>query len=233
MAVLLWYFPSGGPGTDFARWFAEAGIGDVIQPDDEGPSIVQSQVLSGPDGGQGRICFWRPKGEQERPIVINREIQTWYEAPPRGDLPRGRFWLGYWKDAPIRPSDLLRRRPLDGQTIRLGKHDWIVPTARTLPKVFRYGEQGERLWPYEFQQHIEFVEAARELTLQLIADTKPDGFTYKLDPHLEFTERALQMNYRVTLEVLDLMGAIREEDVWRTAHAACGAPQSAADVKKN
>jgi len=233
MATLLWYFPNGGPGMDFARWFAEAGIGDVIVPGDEGPSVVQTQVLSGPDGGQGRLCFWRPKGGSERQVVVNSEKQTWYEAPPRDGLPRGRFWLGVWNDETLQPADLLRRRPLDGELVRLGKFEWIVPTARTLPKVFRFGDNGERIWPYEYPEHVAYVDAARAMVLQLIADTKPDGFTYQLDPHLEFTERALRLNYRVTLEVLHLMGAIREEDVWRTAHAASGAPQSAADVKKN
>lgn len=239
MASLWWYFPNAGVANKPRDWFAAAGaaealrFGDDDPEQDAEPGYLEQRILAGPDGGQGRIAFWDdPRPTRARPFCINLDKQTWYQAPKKGELPAGRFWLGHWKDQPIEPQDLLRRRPCEGTPAALGRHRWIVPLARALPRVMSFNEEGDPVWQFEYEQHIAYHDEARRLADELRQDSTDGVLRYDEMEHLRFAVRALQMNYRVTIEVLDLMRAVRKEDLWQAVWHAAGLPLHDRDVKK-
>lgn len=221
MALLLFYFPGVGTQNDPAAWFRNAGLGDLIAEGDATPQFVQDEV-SGPDKRLGRLAFWDEQVANPQPRIpqIDLERQTWYEAPKRGELPAGRVWIGWYSDQPVTPADLLRKKPLQGREVELGPYTWLVPTARALPTVFSFDRDGQPVWNCVNTRHVQYAERARELALKM----KSEKMQFDFDPHLRFTEQALQMNYRVTLEVLDLMKAIHSDVVCVPCFVASGIP---------
>lgn len=244
MAVLLFYFPGAGQASHPRKWFEQAGLGSMLSTldedplcnarPDEDPACAEGSV-NGPDGGLGRLAFWSESTPNPlpKPIAVEKDRQVWYRAPKKGNLAAGRFWVGYWKDQPIEPVDLVRRRPLPGVEVPLGRFLWTVPTARNLPRVFSYDDEGAHRWTLEKEAHVRYFDEARRLMEAINASCTESHFTYDMEEHLAFTVQALQINYRVSLEVLDLMKAIRQDELCVAAQAASGMPISWVDVKKN
>jgi hypothetical protein len=245
MAVLLCYFAGAGQQNDPRKWFTDAGLGSMLSTidddptcaanPDEQPAYSDGTCFLGPDGGQGRIAYWNDQRTSgaPKPPCVEREKQVWYPLPKRGELPAGRAWFGWWKDDPIVPADLLRKRPLPGTDVELGRYSWNVPTARNLPRVFSFDAEGARTWSYEKEAHVRYFDEAWRLVAKMGQTFREGSFSYELDELLTFVEQALAINYRVSLELLDAMKAIREESIWKAAYVAAGFPVDDSDGKKN
>lgn len=72
------------------------------------------------------------------------KTQIWEKAP------KADYWIGYEKDRPVKPDDLLRKEFIAGHTVKLlDGNEWTIPTARSfpmgskLPKALLLGNDGE------------------------------------------------------------------------------------------
>lgn len=201
-------------------------------------------IEGGPDGGGGLLVYFDRRGRLEPANVlaaIDLEAQEWQPAAPTGDLPAGRYWLGVWKSQRPGPEDLQREEHADGIPLELRDgRQWVVPIADYLPKMLRLnratGQQEER--PSE--RHAEFIRRANELFRLLIGD----GFQESVEKHLRvvipdglrFAADALAINYRVNLDLLDMLaadGIVGEWEAVKIAAVATGVELLASTEKKS
>lgn len=234
MALVLFYFPKVVEANAPAKWFREAGIGEMIADGDAMPEVVSDEV-AGPDQGRGRLAFWEERTPNPQPRLpqVDLERQVWHALPPRKGLPAGRAWIGWYKEQPPTPSDLLRKRPLQSVDVELGSYAWSVPVARLMPKVFGFSPEGVPIWNLEQNAHQAYAERSLELAQKMNATRSEAGWQFDENEHLEFTEQALQLNYRVCLEMLGMMRAIRSDRLCLTCFAASQTPLNVDDIKKN
>jgi hypothetical protein len=108
-----------------------------------------------------------------------------------------------------------------------------VPTARNLPRVFSFDAEGARAWTYEKEAHVRYFDEAWRLVNKMSETCQGNVFTWNIDEHLTFVEMALAINYRVSIELLDAMKAIRADLVYKASYVAAGLPTDDDDAKKN
>lgn len=239
MAGLLFYFPKAGPKNDVREWFAQAGLGELLVDGDDRPAFVSSPMLSGPDGGQGRVAYWTdPRGQRAPNPAAGKDRCTWHAAPAEGELPAGRAWIGWETDRPPTPEDLRRKNAPPGVPLELGRFTWEIPIARDLPQTFGGMDGGRPVWRFEFERHRLFFEETRRLVEPIVEQLRRednDGgrFEWNVDEHLTFTLRALEFGYRVNPWILAALNCIRNEGLYRAAWIAAGMPAGMFEVKKS
>lgn len=234
MAGLLFYFPQ-AQGGDVRKWFAGAGLGELLRDDDALPAQVDAPVLKGPDGGTGRLAFWDDKHDSSPLAAIEPTKQTWLESPACAGRERGAFWIGYWNDKPPTPAELLRKQVPIGVEIELGRYRWRVAVARELPQAFGLDAEGESIWIYEEAEHQAYFDEAMRLLDVMFGGLEQSGgetMPWNYGEHLAFAFRSLALSYRVTPEVLALMKALRRDGLYRVALAAAGIPLDFDQAKK-
>lgn len=221
MAGIIVYIP--GSARADRQSLISAGLGELLDPAVD-PAYLNT--VKGPDGSHGVLvafCGAIPLP----PPAYDAETQEWLEAPPDGELAKGRYWLGYVKTAKPSADVLQRSELIDGEPIRLADgNNWIVPCAEYAPKrLTRDRDTGDearivtdahRLWVkwsneiYRWFTSTGFqaaVEANRAVTI-------PNGFRY--------AALTLSKNYRVNIDVLDLLGLVEDFEAFQIARVATG-----------
>lgn len=196
------------------------GLGDLLEP---GIEPIPVRTSKGPTGGPGMLCGF----ETSDPREYNATTQTWLEAPPDGELPKGRYWVGYANNAKPGPEVLQRRELIDGEPVLLCDNGvWAIPCAEYAPKrLTRDPESGKevRVARPEFSDWVAWANALYAMfvsdAFSLMVEKQkvvhiPDGMT--------FAALTLSKNYRVNTDVVDLLELIDEYKAFDIAKVATG-----------
>lgn len=157
MAHYSLWFPNkkGNP----AEILASVGMAELAEAGDLSPSVSTAVGSApGPGGTPGSLIQWldatRPPNEQSR-MGYNPGEQEWSPLPAikvNGQIqPKGTVWIGFEKDRPVTPTDLLRTCQYVGQPRYVGEsvtlgdgNDWQFPNQFDLPMEFAINpETGE------------------------------------------------------------------------------------------
>lgn len=186
-------------------------------------------VENGPDGGAGRLVYFdSPRGRIRNQITqVDLQRQTWLPAAKDGEAAEGRYWLGVVTDAQIPPEALQRSDLTDGLPLQLQDgNSWVIPIADKIPKQLKLnrstGEEEKR----PFAKDRDFIDRTDEIFRYLIGGefhrrVEEEDRVYIPDG-LRFASLALQRNYRVNFDLVDLLGLIGEVEAIQIAAIATG-----------
>lgn len=227
MSGLMIYLPKGTDASPTS--LARLGLAELLEP-----GIAPLGVSPGPktpDSGRGTLVFFdnpqRP--DLHAPRVIDLEKQDWTAAPPDGDLPAGRYWIGYERASPPGPEDLVRRVIFDGEAVILcDSRPWVVPIAPYLPRLLTRnsltGVEETKPAPH----HREFCCRADDLLRHFLSNEFRERVMstghLTIPRGLEFAAQSLSKNYRVNADVVDALGLVGEWEAFDVARIACGLP---------
>jgi hypothetical protein len=186
--------------------------------------MTPNDVYEGPDQRKGVILV--DPGRTDRPIGYVRDQQEWRKIPKRD------AWLGWWRDSPPGPADLVRRRVIPGHSIEIGGQRWECPIARAadedngqlhwfpvLPVAMGLDEEGNwvrngtlpqyaRLW----QIACDYWNALTGATPESEADGK-SRIVFNFSNAADAALCALATNYRVDRAEVAALGLFDEQTV--------------------
>jgi hypothetical protein len=221
-------------GTDVAAELTARGLGDLL---DSSMAPLPTPCRKGPNGRPGLLVTFHPG---HTPREYDADSQTWMQAPPDGDLKRGRYWLGYVTAAKPRPEEFQRPTLIDGEPVELcDGRVWVIPCSEFAPKrltrdpatgaEIKVPEDRYRVW-VDWTNALYGVFVSREFHL-LVENTGqitiPNGLAY--------AALTLSQNYRVNTDVVDLLQLLNEHKAFDVARVATGMSilERAAMQKKN
>lgn len=224
MAGLLWFFPGATPGVTWRKLLADAGLSELQVEGDSEPSLA-SAACEGPEGLRGLLAFYQDREQADvRPMLYRAEGQAWKPASRRGDLARGRYWVGMFKDAKPGPAELARDKQPLGLEVNLGSASWRIPTARDLSQTLGLDDDGRLSRQFDDERHQRYHDTAWDLVAKIRATAAGGVLRYSEEEHFRFAAEALSLGYRVNVDALTLLGAIKSDNVWGAAWAAAGCP---------
>ena len=121
--TLLYYIP-GDPGRGFdLAAVRRLGLGYAF----ESPELTPRGVRGGPDDGNGTIVAASSDAAQ---VGYFPDRQTWQRISEK--LLAGGVWVGFDRNNPPRPEELVRKQPLGGHWVELAdQRQWLIPAARS------------------------------------------------------------------------------------------------------
>lgn len=153
----------------------------------------------GPDGQSGSVIFW--KHTAKGTIGYLPEKQDWLPAIADAGRPAGRYWIGFTQGADPTPEDLQRPYRHVGELLTFGDgQGWMLPQLYKLPHDMIRVDDGT--WKFELQRqfHDLWLEARQvQPVLQATEIWTRDLFATLA----EFVLHVLQLNYRLTPEVVN------------------------------
>jgi len=166
-----------------------------------GKSLTKAAVAAGPDGTGGLLLVVTGNGQAS--ALFKADEQEWHKQ--KG----GKFWIGWWKDDPPVPDDLLLNDSAIGSPMMLGKLVWTIPRQAALPAYMGLDDMG--LWEKKIEGPYLALQEDAELVYQIYL-----GQSGKIDPAptIEISEecdlcvRALAINYRVSRFELAALGVL-------------------------
>lgn len=209
-----------GQPVDVRAELVSRGLGDLL---DSNVDLLPSPVRKGPNGGPGMLVTF----DVATPREYDATAQTWIEAPPDGELPAGRYWLGYANNAKPRPEDLQRRELVDGEPCELcDGMVWVVPCCEYAPKrITRDRATGREIKvPTDNCKH--WVDWSNALYRVFVSNdfsaiVESTGKVH-IPNGLGFAALTLSQNYRVNTDVVDLLQLIDEHKAFDIARIATG-----------
>lgn len=200
---------------------AARGLGDLV---DASVDAIFTPISKGPTGGSGRLVTFLPGNA---PREYDAKLQTWIEAPPDGELKAGRYWLGYVTKAKPRPEDFQRATLIDGEPVVLCDDKvWVIPCAEYAPKrltrdrltgvEIKVPADDCRHW-VDWSNAIYRVFVSNEFSAIVESTGKvqiPGGLAY--------AALTLSKNYRINIDVVDLLGLVDEHKAFDVARVATG-----------
>lgn len=195
------------------------------------PSVTAMfvDVENGPDEGMGKLVYFdsRRRMSPYQVVTVDRASQVWAPAAPSGDLEAGRYWLGLPKDRKPTPDDLQRETVIDGLPVTLcDKQQWVVPIADYFPQRLTLNRQTGKQEPQPFAAHLPFIQRTNEIFRHLIGDEFQERVKEELKvvipDGLSYAAQALEQNYRVNLDLVDMLEVIGEFEAVKIAAVATG-----------
>jgi hypothetical protein len=130
-------------------------------------------------------------------------------------------WIGVWKAAPPTPEDLRHAELVDGNSLKLGEHEWVVPVIHpplqtTLPRIFRMTGTGPTMEPepkyrelqtesvgfFEWVANMGAKPETEEQRAEAMKRTPTWGETFG------YCARVLGVNYRIGMWELGALGML-------------------------
>jgi len=155
------------------------------------PTIESRQTTRGPSGGGGVIV-----GVSSERLGFDPTAQTWRK------LPGGKFWFGWWNDAPPGPEDLQRTEQLTGHLVKLRDGcKWLVPLARAwsdsgyspkIPAALDFDESGQLCRGAVELRYRDLEEAAKQFSEFFF-----EGGSTTYEALIGWACTALAVNYRL------------------------------------
>ncbi len=204
----------------------EVGAGWALDPS---VTAMFLDVEDGPDGGMGKLVYFdsRRRMFPYQVTRIDRASQQWEPAAPADDLEAGRYWLGLPLETRPTPDELQRETVIDGLPVVLcDKQSWVVPIADYVPQRLTVNRTTGQQETRPFAAHMPFIDRTNAIFRHLISDEFQDRVRDELKviipDGLSFAALALQQNYRVNLDLLDMLGLVGEFEAVKIAAVATG-----------
>lgn len=190
----------------------DAGLADLVRRDDEQP-LCNDLVGPGPGDLPGQIWSW---GDGIPAYLPDR--QTWTADPLK------RYWLGITNDDPPKPTELVRKRPVDGLGTVLGDgNEWVIPSVVMLPAVFDLDAQAKPI-KVPHPRYKSFVDECG-WALQAVIDALLQVAEPDWRRSLAFVVTALGINYRINQEIAIRLGILDESVLHTLMAKATDAPR--------
>lgn len=198
-----------GPGK-----LAEVGLADHVA----GAEFLVTDV--GPENQAGVLIAWRKPGDG-CDFCYAPERQTWVPAAIAGELPRGRYFVGFANEKLPRPEELQRPYPYRGPVMDLAGAAWRIPAPKELPHDLILADDGSLKFQIQRQYHEYTLRAGTWLEMvQAAAEDAGAGLDYA--DMWAFVVQALRINYRITPEVVSYLRLFDQHNVIRALFAAIG-----------
>lgn len=246
MRFFLYYIPGNktGVSTDksFDRVIRETGL-EYLRDTTPRTGHVEN---NGPDGGAGCIFWCMPKGRQVKE-TDNRRLGYYADKQTWRPHPDGKYWIGWYTDAPPGPDDLRRPEFIAGTPERLGDgNEWVFPLgysilpdgyASNIPSTLGLDDKGnDRHEPLPYYSGLAALcDEALEQIMQFEADRT---YRFAYDFLYRVTFGALAINYRLDVFAAKALRLFINDDraVTRALHcvgyeAAVAALKAQADPK--
>lgn len=200
-----------GRGSD-PQNLVGVGLGDFVA----GAEFLDVPPDRSPTEGPGVLVAWRRPGANE--IGINKDRQRWLPAIQAGDLPAGRYWVGFWNEHPLTPADLKRPYQYRGKSLELGDGEtWLIPEAHKLPHDMILQDDGS----YRFELQRQFHDYGLDVQAA-IEQLSANDMRYSPADAANLIARALRLNYRFTPEVQNDLRLIHTGNIEAAYLAALG-----------
>jgi len=162
-------------------------------------------IDKGPQELSGIVATWPRSGWSAPDYDISK--QRWLPADDLQGDPE-RYYIGFWKQAEhdFIPSELVLPKTQRGTIVKLGRHEWLIPQMSELDALLcRKGGK----WIKHYTQE---AASLKHDTLHLIHRiTTADAEPVTLDEFWLLCVRILQVNYRITIEMISESGMFREQ----------------------
>ena len=230
MSQPLFFIPSDESRITIAD-VERVGLGALIEAASGVGLMLAEAPTSGPEESWGFFAWFDdgsldavpPSGPLDGSI-------TWRRAVPDGARTAGRFFLGVRANSPPGPRDLARGAQLTGYEVRLADgREWVVPIAQYLPKRQTLDPETGREVRAVRADHHAFFEAAlayHEL-IQSHHGSSPRQLVAavcEVEGGFDFAVAALAKNYRLTRDLVDMLGLLDDEALWWVIAATVGIP---------
>lgn len=203
----------------------EVGAGWALDPS---VTAMFLDVENGPDGGMGKLVYFDSKRRMLPYQVtrVDRSCQQWEPAAPVDGMAPGRYWIGLPNDRPT-PDDLQRETVIDGLPVMLcDKQSWVVPIADYVPQRLTVNRVTGQQESRPFATHMPFIDRTNAIFRLLIGDefqnTVREQLKVIIPDGLSYAALALQQNYRVNLDLIDMLGVVGEFEAVKIAAVATG-----------
>ena len=201
----LLYVPGPAKGKTPQDELTRVGLGEIAAQVDTG------DTPTGPDGKGGLLFGWLDSIQNRFGFLPDQ--QTWIPSAASGDRATGAYWVGLWNEDAPTEEDLRRPDHRAGSWVTLGDGGkWLVPTLGTLDRHPRLQPDGSLQWCIDeaFNWLVTDLEK-REATG--VTRTTQNGqevrsFIYDDEKDFWFLCRLLQINYRLTPEVVSHLGLL-------------------------
>ena len=152
-------------------------------------------------GGPGLMFGWLDSKQPDNRYL--KDQQTWIPSNTQWGGKQGAYWVGIWKDSPPTEQDLRRPDHRQGVQIRLGDDDsWSIPTPNTLDRFPQFDSQGKLTWSVDEEFNWLTTDLEKRKSTGLNEDGDTVSFIYDDETDFEFICRLIQVNYRITPEVI-------------------------------
>ena len=210
------------------------GLGDLV---DSSVDAIFTPISKGPTGSGGKLVTFYPGNA---PREYDAKLQTWMEAPPDGELKAGRYWLGYVTKAKPRPEDFQRATLIDGEPVVLCDDKvWVIPCAEFAPKrLTRHRITGDEIKVPEdkYKHWVDWTNALYKLFVSRDFHLIVENTGHIQIPNgLGYAGLTLSQNYRVNMDVVDLLQLVNEHKAFDISRVSTGMSilERAAEQKKN
>lgn len=213
-----------------------AGLGELLRADDPGPDATFCQM--GPDGNTGVFYTWNLTGGDRSGL----DRIVWKKNHS------GSWWVGTEPDRPVQPKDIARRFQINGAHITFADgFNWILPTISRFPATYGMDESGELVRAVRDQYKSLHDAAVRVVSdvlsefgaIEMIRERKPElsehSIKITVDQGLRLIASALAINYRITFEIMLMLGLVDDSTASRAICELCELRElkQSVDQKKN
>jgi len=204
-----------------AEHFAAVGLGEISA------GLDVMRPTSGPvamSGDPGLLFGWLSPTQNQFDYFPDK--QTWIKSAANGDLNAGAYWVGIWNESPPTEEDLRRPDHRAGAQVVLGDDgSWSIPTLGQMDRIAKLQDDGRLVWCVDEQYNWLVTDLEkREATGTIPQDPEPDGTaklkaegirTFLFDDTADwfFLSRVLQINYRITPELVSYLGLLSRDSV--------------------
>ncbi len=191
----LIYIPGQHSGTT-KELFASVGLSDIEHE-------IQVINSDGPDGNKGKLCGWLSSTQNQ--LIFKPDAQKWIPSAKCGTREPGAYWIGLWNDSPPTEKDLLKPNHRRGSYIKLGDGDrWSIVVPKDLDRFPMLNADGTLTWCCDefFNWLVTSIDKRRADALSTITDDDTVEIRFNFTEDWQFLIQVLQINYRVTPEVV-------------------------------
>lgn len=206
----LLYIPKTAKDQQPREHMADVGLEEIAA------GLDVRQVAEGPDNTGGLLFGWLSPTQSQFDHFPNK--QTWVPSAKRGDLPSGAYWIGMWDDSPPTEEDLRRPDHRPGAQVVLGNGEsWAVPTPNSPERFPQLNADGTLTWVVDERYNWLVTDLDKRKSTGALT-TEVNGkehvsFIFDDEADFWFLARVLQINYRVTPEVVAHMRLLTQDTI--------------------
>ena len=185
------------------------GLGEIAQ------GVDPLNEPSGPDGKGGRMFGWLDSQQADARYLP--EQQTWLPS-----LRPGEYWVGVWNDSAPTETDLRRPDHRGGARIQLDNGEtWAVATTDTL---VRYphpdpDNPGKIRWCVDETLNWLVTDVDKIVAERVVGKDDDAHLMFDPDADFDFFCRLLQINYRITPEIVMHLQLMSDQFINETMRA--------------
>lgn len=176
------------------------------------------------EGKSGVLYYWPQPGD---PTALPKSPLKWESALPFRTLAAGRYSVGYDPEKLPKARELQVPLPIPGDHLPLNdaEQSWIIPDVLLLPVATVLTVDGvklERMSRYQTRnfEATSWIKRCEAFTRQITTGKAEDGVEW--GHAFEFGYDSLALNYRITPEIVNVLGLLTSETLGPMILAAVG-----------